>query len=128
MYKQVRKLSDQKFVDIAAWYSTLELSAKTFPGDAYTYAPDLVSLGDKQRGIPACDSCHGKDGKGAPLDVPSMTGQYAEYLNSTFESYRDGTRNNDLDLVVSNILKKLTEEESVEIAAYYESLGDYDID
>ena len=85
--------------------------------------PQLVDKGDPDRSIPPCEICHGKDGKTTSGEIPKLAGQHADYLVSTMEYFRDGSRSNDTAGFVQTIIKKLSEVEIEELARYYAALG-----
>jgi cytochrome c553 len=86
-------------------------------------SPQLVAAGDSERSIPPCDICHGKDGKTTAEGVPILAGQQAEYLISTMEYFKDGSRSNDPGGAVQTIIKKLSDIEIEALAHYYAALG-----
>ena len=67
----------------------------------------------------ACAECHGKDGA-APIDpsYPYLAGQYADYLASALEMYRDGRRQNPL---MAAQAKELKDQDIANLAAYFAS-------
>ncbi|GAB6197568.1 c-type cytochrome [Lysobacter xanthus] len=67
----------------------------------------------------ACVECHGKDGA-APIDpsYPKLAGQYADYLASALEMYRDGRRENAL---MSAQAKGLKDQDIADLATYFAS-------
>ncbi len=123
MYKRVRKLDDQQLADIALWYASQPLPEIDPQARKNLKTPKLVSEGDSARAITPCDICHGKDGKTVAEMVPVLAGQQVDYLISTMEYFRDGTRNNDPGGAVQAIIKKLTDVEIEAIARYYAALG-----
>ena len=58
-----------------------------------------------------CDRCHGKDGKTVAGEIPVLAGQQFDYLVSTMEYFRDGSRSNDPGGTVQVIIRKLSEVE-----------------
>jgi len=123
MYKRVRKLDDQQMADIALWYESQPLPDVISAEDIQLTAPELVSQGDPARSIPPCSICHGKDGKTVAEGVPILAGQHVDYLVSTMEYFRDGSRSNDPGGAVQAIIRKLSDVEIVAIARYYAALG-----
>jgi cytochrome c553 len=67
----------------------------------------------------ACVECHGKEGA-APIDpsYPFLAGQYADYLASALEMYRDGRRENAL---MAAQAKELKDQDIANLAAYFAS-------
>lgn len=123
MYKRVRKLDDRQMADIALWYESQPLPEVRPPGEQELKAPQLVTMGDTDRSIPPCAICHGDDGKTTANAVPVLAGQHVDYLVSTMEYFRDGTRNNDPGGAVQAMIKKLSDVEIEALARYYAALG-----
>jgi cytochrome c553 len=40
----------------------------------------LAKFGDEEKGLQACDNCHGSDGAGEPPVIPYVAGQFADYI------------------------------------------------
>lgn len=123
MYKRVRKLNDQQMADIALWYESLKLPEIDSSAKTNLKPPQLVATGDTKRAIPPCSICHGKDGKTTAEGAPILAGQSADYMISTMEYFKDGSRNNDPGAAVQTIIQKLSDIEIEAIAHYYAALG-----
>lgn len=65
----------------------------------------------------ACVECHGKDGA-APIDpgYPVLAGQYADYIASALEMYRDGRRQNPL---MAAQAKNLKDQDIADLSTYF---------
>ncbi|SMN16180.1 Cytochrome c4 [uncultured Candidatus Thioglobus sp.] len=123
MYKRAKKLSEQQMLDVATWYET-QLLPETNPALRENIkTPVLINKGNVSRGIPACDLCHGKDGKTSIGSTPALAGQQFGYLLSTMGYFADGSRDNDPGGAVQGIIKKLSDVEMEAIAVYYSELG-----
>ena len=112
-------LSDQDMKDLAAYFSSLNMSEGTTPKDVVEVGQQLYKAGDAERGIPACAACHGPRGNGTSLaKFPKVSFQHPEYIKSQLEKFRDGTRNNDLNGMMQDIAKKLTDKD-IEVLSKY---------
>jgi cytochrome c553 len=116
MYKEVKKLSPQDFVDIAAWYA-IQTPEPMANKDAVP--PELVTRGDKKRLLLPCAVCHGQQGEGKKVQTPSLAGQKIEYLNDTLAAFKYGDRANDLYGRMHNVAQRLSDEDMVVLAEYY---------
>jgi cytochrome c553 len=123
MYKRARKLDEQQMTDIALWYQSQSLPELNPLALQDLEAPQLVSEGDPARAIPPCELCHGKDGKTVAGEIPVLAGQQFDYLLSTMEYFRDGSRSNDPGGAVQIIIRKLSDVEIEALARYYAALG-----
>ena len=112
-------LSDQDMKDLAAYFSSLNMSEGSTPKDVVEVGQQLYKAGDAERGIPACAACHGPRGNGTSLaKFPKVSFQHPEYIKSQLEKFRDGTRNNDLNGMMQDIAKKLTDKD-IEVLSKY---------
>ncbi|WFE68139.1 c-type cytochrome [Thiomicrospira sp. R3] len=119
-----KELTDQDISDLAVFYEAQDLPKGK---DAGFYADDhivqLVRIGDMARGVISCAACHGSEGQGNGDLFPALAGQEADYAIRTLRAYRSGDRNNDVNGMMQNIAKNLTDEEIEGLAAYYENLN-----
>ena len=78
----------------------------------------LIRTGDTARGIPGCQSCHGM-GAGGPIETPTISGQYRQYLITQLQNYGTDARRNDVFARMRGIAKKLSKEEIELLARFY---------
>ena len=114
-------LSDADMKNIAYWVS----SKTAKPG--FAKEKDLVLLGERiyrggiaDRQVPACAGCHGPSGAGIPAQYPRLSGQHAEYAVAQLTSFRDGARNNSLQM--TQIAAKMNDREIKAVADYIAGL------
>lgn len=70
-----------------------------------------------------CTSCHGKDGLGKKSQkAPMLAGQYDWYLVSQLKAIRDKVRVNKNTNKMYPFVKKLSDQDFADIAAYVSSL------
>lgn len=89
-------------------------------GDGY---PD--ELGAKGPGAPACKSCHGYAGRGAPPVYPMIGEQRYVYIVNQLMRWRDGSRANDPMGQMQAVARKLSDEDIHNAAAYLTSASPY---
>ncbi|MDD5030184.1 MAG: c-type cytochrome [Rhodoferax sp.] len=114
-------LSDADMVNIAYWVS----SKKAVPGAAKD--KELVLLGEKiyrggiaDRQIPACAGCHSPNGAGIPAQYPRLSGQHADYAVAQLTAFRDGVRQNSVQM--TQVAAKLNDREIRAVADYIAGL------
>ncbi len=78
----------------------------------------LVNFGDVKRGIPACLSCHGHNGRGAEPMYPRIGEQKLAYLIKQMQNFRDGSRTNDPMNQMQVVAKQLTDDDILNLATY----------
>ena len=72
--------------------------------------------GNKFSGVPACASCHGKDGLGT-TSLPRLAGQYASYIDTQLKLFSKRERTND-NAVMHAIVTNMTALEMAAVAEY----------
>lgn len=91
----------------------------------------IAAVGVPARGIPACRSCHGANGRAEEVNprYPALAGQHFDYLVYQLKLFRaairGGTYGRLMSAAVRNLSKadiKITDEEIIAVAAYYSSL------
>jgi cytochrome c553 len=76
----------------------------------------IFNHGNKFSGLPACASCHGKDGLGT-ASLPRLAGQYATYVETQLKLFNKRERNND-NAVMHSIAANLSALEMAAVAEY----------
>lgn len=119
MYGMVATLTDQDMRDLAAYFASQRKTPGTTPEDVIEAGQKLYRGGDADRGIAACIACHGPRGAGTSLaGFPRIGFQNAEYLRITLEEFRAGTRANDMNGMMRDVAKKLTDEDIRVLSLY----------
>lgn len=112
-------LSEQDIADLAAYFSSQTAQPGKTPEQYVDAGAKLYRGGDESRGIAACTACHGPQGNGLGLaGFPDISGQHAAYTAAQLKSFRDGTRHNDMNGMMRDIAKKLTDKD-IEILSNY---------
>lgn len=76
----------------------------------------IFHAGNKYSGVPACASCHGKDGFGSPT-LPRLAGQYASYVETQLKLFNTRERTND-NAIMHSIVSKMSPLEMAAVAEY----------
>jgi cytochrome c553 len=117
----VKDLDDRQIADLAAYYGRL-FRGSIEPGVSGVYVgidiQNIVSNGDVARGLPPCAACH-RTNAGGPIETPTLTGQYAQYLEAQLKAFASGTRHNDIYHRMRSVAAKLTPNERGLLAIYY---------
>ena len=124
MFGMVAALTDQDAADIGAYFQTQSIKeAAAFDESKLAAGRDLYKGGDLQKGIPACQACHGPTGAGtAGIGFPQVGGQYVEYTVAQLKAFKDGSRKNDAKMLMRSIVAKMSEADMVAVANYIASL------
>jgi cytochrome c553 len=84
---------------------------------AYATPQDIAE--GKRVAAASCASCHGNNGIAKTKDVPNIAGQRPGYLYAELRVYQTGGRSN---TSMNNVVKFLSDDALVKVAAYYASL------
>ncbi|TDM05351.1 MAG: cytochrome c4 [Ideonella sp. MAG2] len=121
MSGMVAPLTEADMKNVAAFYASK--SAK--PGAAKN--KDTVLLGEKiYRGgivakqVPACAGCHSPNGAGIPAQYPRLSGQHGDYVEAQMVAFRQGTRNNSVQMTA--IAAKMSDKEIKAVSDYIAGL------
>lgn len=74
--------------------------------------------------VPACQSCHGANGRGADPIYPKIAQQRYVYLVNQLKSWRDGSRANDPLAQMRAVAKNMTDDDINDAAAYLSHAAD----
>lgn len=121
--------------DIAVFYASLPLlapsplAATAVDDDVLTRGEELYLEGDPARGVPACQGCHGVEGKGPPgtksfqVNWPPLYGQQAIYVSERLTNFHNSYAiDSSLDKIMEGVSKNLTPDDIAALAAYVERL------
>lgn len=119
MFGMVATLTDQDMKDLAAFYASQKMKAGATPENVISRGEQLYRGGDADRGIAACIACHGPRGSGNSLSgFPKISFQHANYVKTTLQDFRAGKRANDLNGMMQDIAKKLSDDD-IEVLSQY---------
>lgn len=104
MHAQAASMSEQDMLDVAVFLAGAPLK------------PGSGSVGTAPATVATCQSCHGKDGVGVTPDYPTLSGQYADYLERALDEYKSGARRNP---VMAGFVATLKEEDMKALGEYY---------
>ncbi len=81
MWGLSRSLSDEQITGLAAYYAGQSPTPQRIEGDRgrFEAGKTLFVNGVADKGVPACSSCHGAEGKGNAT-FPRLAGQHADYV------------------------------------------------
>lgn len=116
-------LTEKDFADIAAYFSSQPVKIGQAAADKVELGQKIYRAGIADRSVPACTACHMPNGKGnGPAMFPSVSGQYATYIETTLQKYAKAERHNDPNNIMRDIASKLSDEEIKAVAQYMQGL------
>lgn len=116
-------LSDGDIEVVARYFGEQKLKRSTQPSlsrEQQEIANKLYFIGDKERAIQACSSCHGIRAEGSGM-FPRLAGQHVEYLADQLRAFKAGSRANDAQGIMQKISRHLNDSE-IEILSGYLSV------
>ena len=132
MQPVARSLTDQQMLEVAAYYavqtvdqSSVEAAAAAQPGpDAETLSTGgmIAAIGLADRGVQACQNCHGPQGAGLPPTYPYLAGQLPGYLEAQLKAFKSGKRGGDGYAIMRQIAARLTDDQIHAVAEYYAAI------
>jgi cytochrome c553 len=124
MEAMAKLLSPEDRTAFATYYAQLDAPVPRSAGAAPP--PErgrvLATIGNAERRVQACDSCHGPGGIGEPPASPYLAGLDADYIVAAMNAWRDGTRRNDAGQQMATIAKAMPPDDVAAVARYYASL------
>ncbi len=117
----VADLDDKAVIDVAAFYGRLVRGALDPQRGAPFVGADienLVANGDIARGLPPCAACHGTRA-GGPIETPTLSRQYPQYLEAQLTAFANGQRHNDIYHRMRSVASKLKPDEIKLLAIFY---------
>ena len=121
MSGMVATLTDDDMRNIAAWVATKPAAA------GFAKDKAMVTLGERiyrggiaERNIAACAGCHSPNGAGIPSVYPRLAGQHADYTAAQLVQFRDGVRNNSIQM--TGVAAKLNDREIKAVSDYIAGL------
>lgn len=116
-------LTEQDAADLAAWYAWLPApKPEAGNNEKLAIAEKMAKEGDGKRILPPCFVCHGANGQGEKMDIPSLAGQHADYFERTLMAYKNDQRHNDIYSRMRLIAKQLKDDEIKALARYYQNI------
>ncbi|MBU8536591.1 c-type cytochrome [Falsiroseomonas tokyonensis] len=84
---------------------------------------NLSAIGSAERGVQACQNCHGPGGIGLWPNYPRLAGQPADYLAAQLRAWKQGERPGDEPYnFMANIAARLTEDDIRAVSLYFASV------
>jgi cytochrome c553 len=122
-----KQLTPEEKRNVAAYLNTLDMESE--PSDLAALKAQGTEVGESYKGeilvrygvlgkAPACQSCHGFNGRGADPVYPAIGQQKYVYLVNQLKHWRDGSRANDPLGQMRAVAKGLTDEDIYNAAAF----------
>ena len=117
MADMASRLSPDEMVALGKYFEKMPVTAEPVKDPALAAVGSYVyHVGNQYSGLPACASCHGKDGLGT-AQLPRLASQYAKYLEAQLKNFNSRERTND-NAVMHNVASKMTALEMAAVAEY----------
>lgn len=126
MAATVASVQDAK--DIGAFFQTKQMvePITSAPGrDVLQQGERLYREGNAANGVYGCINCHGEGGQGRSPTIsqfPVIGRQHRDYIIKQLNDFRSGTRKNDPAGMMTDIARKMTEDEITAVSEYLANL------
>lgn len=116
-------LNDQDLADIAAYFGGKKVQLGQAAADQVELGQKIWRSGVAEKGVAACTACHGPNGKGiGSAGYPSLSGQHAQYVESSLNKFASGDRSNDPAGMMRDIAARLSAAEVKAVSQYVQGL------
>ena len=123
MAGMVANLTEEDMINLGHYFSEQDILLSSAEKNGVgSLGEDIFRAGIKNKGVPACASCHGPSGHGIPDKYPRLNAQHSQYILSQLNTFRLELRQNDSDAVMRTIAQKMTEQEMQAVADYIQGL------
>jgi len=117
--------SDEDVEHIAAYYASLPAAKGEADEEAVEEGALLYKGGKTSTKIAACASCHGPTGSGMDsAKFPMLAGQHSKYLATQLKAFRSGERSNDMNQMMRDVAKRLSDTDIEKVVGYLSGLQD----
>ncbi len=123
----VTGLTDEEMQQVAKYYASLPAASRSATSDeerrSIERGAQIAQSGIPTQRVPACIECHGPANTPRNSAYPSLTGQYADYLQLQLELFKENKRGGSAYAhLMQPIATRLTAAQMRDVALYFESL------
>ena len=114
------RLSDKDIQTLATYYESKPAVhiGKITDNAKYEQGKNIFLNGHAEKGVPACQACHGEKGEGKEA-VPRLGGQHAAYLKRQLDGFSGNER--PAAVAMHQVVKGLTKEDIEAMAQYLQA-------
>ena len=117
MADMAAKLKPDEMVALGKYFEKISVPAEPAKdSELAAVGRYIFHTGNKYSAVPACASCHGKEGLGTS-QLPRLAGQYSSYIEGQLKSFGNRERTND-NAVMHAIVTRMTPLEMAAVAEY----------
>ena len=117
MADMAAKLKPDEMVALGKYFEKIAVPAEPAKDSELAAVGSYIfHTGNKYSAVPACASCHGKEGLGTS-QLPRLAGQYSSYIEGQLKSFGNRERTND-NAVMHAIVARMTPLEMAAVAEY----------
>lgn len=117
MADMATKLKPDEMVALGKYFEKIAVPAEPAKDSELAAVGSYIfHTGNKYSAVPACASCHGKEGLGTS-QLPRLAGQYSSYIEGQLKSFGSRERTND-NAVMHAIVSRMTPLEMAAVAEY----------
>lgn len=123
MFAMLQDVNDNEMIELAKYFSNqiLEKSKSKIKKNALHFqnGKKIYLYGDNENNVTACVGCHGIDGYGNKLaKFPILKWQHKDYLITQLTKFKSGTRSNDFNSMMRDIVSLMSDDQINYVAEY----------
>jgi cytochrome c553 len=119
MTGMVAALTENDMKDLAAYYASQAPKSVAFDAELIASGENIYRGGITETKMAACMGCHSPSGDGnGPAAWPSLKSQHPEYIVTQLQNFKNGSRANDPNGMMRNLVGRMSEAEMKAVAAY----------
>jgi cytochrome c553 len=129
MHEVASALTDAQLGQVSAYFAALHTPALPVPvtdeqrSAAESLGRQIDQQGLPEQGVPPCATCHGLPVRKAGAAYPDIAGQYADYIVTELDHFREGRRQGADAVLMQTIARNLKPEQSRAVATYFSLLA-----
>lgn len=120
MFGVLQGVMEEDLIELADHFSKQVLEKKSIVEPEYfEMGKNLYLYGNEKTKTAGCVGCHSIDGAGNKLaNYPSLKWQHKDYLVTQLKKFKSGDRSNDVNSIMRDIAKTMSEMDINAVAAY----------
>ena len=123
MTPYAKMLETEDIIELSDYYAKLTASQKQSASKPNKLGKLIYHQGLAAKRIPPCSACHGPAALGNDSAAfPKLAGQQEAYLLQQLQAFKQQTRQNDINQIMRDIAKRMSDKEMIAVSRYLEGL------
>jgi cytochrome c553 len=123
MTPYAKMLETEDIIELSDYYAKLTTSTTHASPKQNKLGKRIYHQGLSAKRIPACSACHGPGALGNDSAAfPKLAGQKKAYLLQQLQAFKQQTRHNDINQIMQDIAKRMSNKDMLAVSRYLESM------